>query len=364
MSRVLVVADARGYILERLSLAWIGHGSSAREQRLVCAADMHPYTIRRSAEGLGTIFWVDPLSFVQYPRAVRAAQAVMVHHMTEPEIAPFLAALPYADAVATSSVRWQRKLASMANVNATLVPYVIDTTLFLPADRAAARRALGLDPDAYVIGFSARAQANAFGRKGIDLFLDTVRAAAERWPGIAVLLIGAGWDTAARSLEESGVAVVWRTPARTEETAALYPAMDVFLCTSREEGGPCTILEAMACEVPVITTDVGHVPEVVTDGETGFIARERTPAAYLEPMDALRRDAAVRQRIARAGRDFVRARRDQRVVSPAIPFDAMYAEAERRYALRPGRERTARVVPLGYLAARYAASRVLQRRSA
>lgn len=365
MSRaVLVVADSSGFILERLSEAWLGHAKAKTEQRLVCAADMHPYTIRRMGEKAGLIFWVDPLSFLSSPRAARVPQAVMVHHVNPPEMSDYLAALVSADAVATSSLRWQQQLREVAGIEATLVPYVIDTQLFQPADRASAKRSLGLDPGKYVIGFSARAQADAFGRKGVDLFLEVVAAAHKRWDDTAVLLIGSGWDDVARSLEQRGIVVVWRKPERTEDTAALYPAMDVFLCTSREEGGPCTILEAMACDVPVITTDVGHVPEVVTHGETGFVVRERSAGAFLENITALRQNAALRERMADAGREFVRTRRDQRVVSPTIPFDAMYSEAERRYAERKSLERVSRVLPRTYLGARYLVRRIAGRRSA
>jgi glycosyltransferase involved in cell wall biosynthesis len=361
---VLVVADASGCILERLSRAWLGHGKARTEQRLVCAADLHPYTIRRRGESAGMIFWVDPLSFLSFPRAACVPQAVMVHHVNAPEMNDYLTALRSADAVATSSLRWQKQLRELAGIDATLVPYVIDTQVFKPAaDRAAVKRSLGLDPGKYVVGFSARAQADAFGRKGIDLFLKVVVAAQELWRDTAVLLIGSGWNDVARSLEQRGIAVVWRRPERTEDTAAFYPAMDVFLCTSNEEGGPCTILEAMACDVPVITTDVGHVPEVVTHGENGFVVGERSASAFMESLMALRRDAALTRRITNAGREFVRARRDQRVVSPTIPFDAMYAEAERRYAQRNALERGSRVLPRSYLGARYVASRIARRRS-
>ena len=355
--RALVVADAAGHILERLGRAWIDNGSSSRRQELVCSEHVHPYAIRRRGEAAGMIFWVDPLNFVRFPRAVRAPQCVMVHHITDPELPAFLAALPAADAVATSSVRWQQRLRELAGCEATLVPYVIDTRQFVPRDRAAARREIGIPDEAYVLGFSAKARADAFGRKGIDLFLETVSAAAARWRDIATLLIGAGWDALAGTLEDRGVRVFRREPARTEDTAVLYPAMDVFLCTSKEEGGPCTILEAMACEVPVITTDVGHVPEVVDDGANGFVVREREAAAWIAAIALLRDDGGRAGRIAVAGRDFVRARRDQRILSPQIPFDSMYAAADRRFRSRTRAEIASRFFSHAYLGGRYAVNR-------
>jgi glycosyltransferase involved in cell wall biosynthesis len=355
---VLVVADAPGHILDRLSQAWIAHTSSGRAHELVYSQSTHPYQLRRRGERAGLIFWVDPLAFAPHPRAARTPQCVMVHHLTDAEIAPFGERLPFADAVATSSVRWQRRLAERFGIEATLVPYVIDTRVFHPADGNTARRGLGIGDDAYLIGFSAKALADAFGRKGIDLFVETIGAAAAEWRDLAVLLIGSGWEALGKQIESMGVRVVRREPRRTEDTAPLYPAMDVFLCTSREEGGPCTIMEAMACDVPAITTDVGHVPEVVEDGVNGFVVRERSAREFVERIRSLRGDAALRARIARAGRDFIVARRDERTVVPSIPFEAMYRRAEERFRNRGSIDGAARGASLLYLAGRFAVRRL------
>jgi len=357
---VLVVADAAGHILDRLSQAWIEHGASRRAHELVYSGSMHPYELRRRGERAGLIFWVDPLSFLKHPRAVGVPQCVMVHHMTEMEVALYAERLPFADAVATSSVRWQRQLSELFGIEATLVPYVIDTRVFHPRDRSASRRDLGIADDAYVIGFSAKALADAFGRKGIDLFVETVAAAAAEWRDLVILLIGSGWEALSVTLESNGVRVVRREPRRTEDTAPLYPAMDVFLCTSKEEGGPCTIMEAMASDVPVITTDVGHVPEVVEDGVNGFVVRERSAHAFVERIRLLRGDDALRARVARAGRELIAAKRDERVVSPTIPFESMYRRAEERFRQRGGLDGARRKASLLYLAGRFAVRSIIR----
>lgn len=53
--------------------------------------------------------------------------------------------------------------------------------------------------------------------------------------------------------------------------ARWYAQCDLFLCTSMDEGGPMPILEAMACGRPVVSTTCGFVPDVVRDGETGWL---------------------------------------------------------------------------------------------
>ena len=81
-----------------------------------------------------------------------------------------------------------------------------------------------------------------------------------------------------------------------------YPAMDIKLITSLWEGVPTAVLEAMASGLPVVTTDVGGLREVVGDGERGFVVPSRDPAASaaaalrLLDNDRLRREMAQRAR--------------------------------------------------------------------
>lgn len=60
-----------------------------------------------------------------------------------------------------------------------------------------------------------------------------------------------------------------------------YNDLDVFLCTSREEGGPLTPLQAGACGVPTISSDCGHMKEFIVEGETGFVV-ENKPSDFLD----------------------------------------------------------------------------------
>ncbi len=59
-------------------------------------------------------------------------------------------------------------------------------------------------------------------------------------------------------------------PVTPEELPSLYASFDALLIASRYEGGPYTMLEAMACGVPVIATPVGLVPAVIEDGVNGI----------------------------------------------------------------------------------------------
>jgi glycosyltransferase involved in cell wall biosynthesis len=155
--------------------------------------------------------------------------------------------------------------------------------------------------------------------------------------------------------------VVQRQYKTTEETVAAYALMDALLVTSSEEGGPCTILEAMACGVPVITSLVGHVPEIVVDGKTGLICSSRSPKEYVELLDRLIGAPGLRGSIAARALDFVVRERADAVVIPRIDFNALYGGAVAHFARRNRFERAIRMVPSACLYARSLARPLLLR---
>jgi glycosyltransferase involved in cell wall biosynthesis len=357
----LLVADARGYILERLGRAWIANNGTARHE-LVLSAETHPYLCCREGARLGAIHWIDQLKFRACAPAVTVPQVVECHHLTEPEVPVMLAKLPYADGITTSSLRWKRKLEAFTGREVFLIPYTLDTRAYVPAaDPGRLRREAGIGDDEHVLGFVGNAGANAFGRKGIDVLLKVLEGAASRWDDLRVVLVGVGWEALTGRIESLGIRVLRRQFATAGETSAAYPLMDALLTTSSEEGGPCTTLEAMACGVPVITSDVGHIPEVVTDGETGFICPTRSVEEYLSRIAALRADPALRARVAAQARAFVERERDDRAVLPRIDFDRLYEEAAARFRARSATELAMRALRQAALGARYAGKILLRR---
>ena len=354
----LLVADGPGLITDRQARAFIRLART--HDRVVHSSVMHPYAVRRMGKSFGVIHWLDPLAFAFYPRSTNVPQVVMIHHLTEPEIPGFLNALPHCDAISTVSRRWQRRIHDCIGREALLIPHSIDVETFRPIEDPSLRRDAGIPDDAFVIGYSGRAASDAFKRKNIDLLSEVLIQSSARWPEVIVLLIGNGWETLDATLRARGVRVIRRRPTRTEDTASMYPMMSVLVSTSSEEGGPCTILEAMACGVPVITTDVGHVPELIHDGENGFIC-ESTATRFLERIELLRRDPALVRRIANSGRRTIVEERDERIVIPRIDFDSLYATAIRRYAARSSGEHIRRTLGSSLLAVRYGARRLLKR---
>jgi N-acetyl-alpha-D-glucosaminyl L-malate synthase BshA len=140
-----------------------------------------------------------------------------------------------------------------------------------------------------------------------------------------LILVGDGPD---RSGVEQRVADWGLTDAVTfaGEQQNLVPWLsvaDLFLLPSAQESFGLAALEAMACEVPVVASNVGGLPEIVEDGVTGFVSPPDAVDAMAERSIALLTDPALHARIARAAADMVRQRYTTDLVVP------LYEEAYR-----------------------------------
>src|SRR5439155_6486410 len=86
------------------------------------------------------------------------------------------------------------------------------------------------------------------------------------------------------------------------DVSGLLARSQMMVLPSRSEGISLTVLEAMACGLPVVATRVGGTPEVVVEGETGLLVPSCDPAALAKAILRLRRDPEVCSRMGEAGR--------------------------------------------------------------
>jgi glycosyltransferase involved in cell wall biosynthesis len=87
-----------------------------------------------------------------------------------------------------------------------------------------------------------------------------------------------------------------------EQVQAVLTELDVFVLVSEEEGLPITLLEAMAARLPIVASPVGGIPDLVCDGENGFLVPVRDPAALAHALRVLAEDPALRRRMGEASR--------------------------------------------------------------
>ena len=87
------------------------------------------------------------------------------------------------------------------------------------------------------------------------------------------------------------------------DVARLLRAADVFLLSSVSEGIPVTLIEAMMARVPVVSTNVGGVAEVVADGTTGLLAPSGDDGALADAVERMLDDETMRTQMATAGQE-------------------------------------------------------------
>lgn len=161
-----------------------------------------------------------------------------------------------------------------------LIPIGVDAGLFLPTSAAstrAARERWGIPHDAVAVG-SIQKDGVGWGDgrepkliKGPDVFVDSIERLRKVVPELFVVLAGPSRGYVVSRLEELGVPYIHHVPDGLADIADLYHALDLYLITSRQEGGPKAVLEAMATGVPLVTTRVGQATELVSHGENGWI---------------------------------------------------------------------------------------------
>jgi glycosyltransferase involved in cell wall biosynthesis len=130
-------------------------------------------------------------------------------------------------------------------------------------DRKEARRALDLPEEGPVIGWMGR----LIGAKGGDVFLDAL--ARMQYTNVPVSLVGGGPEREAleAQAEELGLRERIQFHGEIVDSARFFRAFDAFVLSSRTEGTPIVLFEAIAAGVPVVATSVGGVPDVVGDHE-------------------------------------------------------------------------------------------------
>lgn len=138
------------------------------------------------------------------------------------------------------------------------------------------RKKLGIGQDVTLIG-SFQKDGNGWGEgltpkliKGPDIFLSVVEGLSA-YRDIHVLLTGPARGYVIEGLKKLKIPFTHRYPSSADALARLYRALDLYLITSREEGGPKGLIESMSAGVPVVSTYVGMAPDLIKDGINGAI---------------------------------------------------------------------------------------------
>jgi len=189
-------------------------------------------------------------------------------------------------------------------------------------EREAARQRLGLRVKGSVFGWVGRMSPE----KGADVLLNALARLPRE--SVTTVLLGDGPDVPLLQAKacELGLQQDVHFAGVVSGAAGYMTAFDALVLSSRTEGVPMVLVEAMQANVPIVTTRVGGVPDMLTDSEA-FLVPAESPAALAEAMtDVLRRPAEAALRAARAAR---RAARDFGVATWVERYDRVYERAIR-----------------------------------
>jgi glycosyltransferase involved in cell wall biosynthesis len=215
-----------------------------------------------------------------------------VPHSRNPVLRPRLARTLKAAARVFSVSDSLRRLAielGAATEKTEVVGNGVDTARFHPVDRVAARQKYGLPQDAKVL-VSVGALVP---RKGMHRVIEVMPALIGQHPDLHYLIVGGGSPEGDNRTELTAQVAQLGLGERVHFLGALPPdelkwplsAADVFVLATRNEGWANVFLEAMACGLPVVTTDVGGNTEVVCRAELGSIVPFGDGAALQQALD-------------------------------------------------------------------------------
>ena len=221
----------------------------------------------------GHLFHSNILSRFLAPLVPGARSISTRHNETDPPLRTFLYKitdrLSAGTIVFSDPVRRHVLKDSRVGGEVRLISYGIDPES-TAKDRETVRKELGLDPDAWVWITVGRLTE----QKGLDLLIEAFSEAGKRVSApLFLLIVGGGEDRpileaqATRCARDGEVVFL----GERDDVADLLAASDAFVLSSRWEGGPLVVLEAMAAALPVVATRVGDVDRMVVDGVTGLV---------------------------------------------------------------------------------------------
>ncbi|MHB8100643.1 MAG: glycosyltransferase [Methanosarcina sp.] len=185
--------------------------------------------------------------------------------------------------------------------NVIVVPNGVDTEKFKPAGKENARKLLNLPLDKNIILFVGALRSI----KGVDYLIEAAKNFVDS--NTELYLVGRD-DGLKKSLKKMAQDfkitdfIKFIGPVNHEDIPLWVSASDILVLPSLSEGRPNVVLEALACEVPVVATDVGGIPELIINGETGYLVPAKNPLELSEKVNKLLGDENQREKMGKFGR--------------------------------------------------------------
>lgn len=208
-------------------------------------------------------------------------------------------------AVAESHGKFLRDFERFPTDKVHVIRNGVDCNRFAPNQqhRCDVRTELGLTPQTQLVGIVAALRTE----KNHSLLVQAAALLREQHPDLHWIVIGDGpqRETIQQLAAELKISDRLHLLGTRHDTPRLVAALDVFTLCSLNEASPVSILEALACQVPVAATDVGSVNESIVPGQTGCLFKSQDLGGMTGAINTLLTDDAMRQHFGKTGRDLV-----------------------------------------------------------
>lgn len=182
-----------------------------------------------------------------------------------------------------------RRSSLLGNFRVEVIPYGLDTEAFQPRDRVQARQSLRVPRDAQVLLFVAQWLSDPY--KGMTTLVEAL--AKLKRDNLFLLVLGRG-----EAIERCQIPTRFLGSVTEDERLSLvYSAADLFILPSIEDNFPNTALEALACGLPVVGSNVGGIPEIVREGDTGLLFERGNAEALARAIQRILPEQEQRRRM-------------------------------------------------------------------
>lgn len=179
-----------------------------------------------------------------------------------------------------------------------VIPVGVDASEFIPAkDKSAAKESVGINPNLMVLGYHGRLAHE----KGVKSLARVYRQISRRKKDLILLFLGDGVEEIKQFSQEKGALII----AGKKNVVPYLQAMDIYCMPSLTETSCLSLIEAMSCQLPVIATKTGMIPEYIQDEENGLLIEKNSTYFLYKQLKRLIDDKELRQKISHNARNTV-----------------------------------------------------------
>ena len=206
--------------------------------------------------------------------------------------------LRFPNQITTNSVFLRKRVANkIVNQKIKVIPFGVNTSIFKPVFKKNNRQLIVGTIKTLEFGY------------GIDILVKAFGLISNKYPDVSLVIAGQGSQKKylielSKKLKVS-TKIKFIGSIAHPSVAKILNSFSIFVCLSRNEGFGVSVIEAAACGLPVVVSNVGGLPETLINGKTGFIVNKNDPLSAAKAIEKLINNPKLRFEMGKSGRKFV-----------------------------------------------------------